>query len=210
MFGKLTRISPMATLGWTTLLALALAMSIVSCGGGGSGKKKPKDAPITAIDKSKIKVDDELIELFAQGVALMKQGNYPQAKAIMNQIIAEDERLPGPVTNLGIIALKTGEEEKAIGYFKRAIAMDPEQAAAYNELAFMHREKGEFDEARGLYEQAIQYNPDFLLSYFNLGVLCDIYLRDPQCAYDNFLVYNKRSEPKDPLVQNWLDELERR
>ena len=195
-------------LGCAVLLALLAALALANCGGGTS--KAAKDAPITQIDKSKIKVDKDLIEQFAQGVALMKEKKYQEAILIMNAILEEDNRLPGPVTNLGIIYLKMGEEEKGVEFLKRAVTMDPTQAGAYNELAYLHREKGEFDEARGLLETAIQYNPGFLLSYFNLGVLCDIYLRDPQCAYDNFIIYNESAEAKDPLVENWLDELERR
>ena len=186
-------------------LTVVLLVNLSACGSGTEKKKV-----IGLIDKSKIDVDDKLRELFLQGVQFMKQGNYPQAITIMNQVITEDDRLPGPVTNLGIIYLNLGEEEKSVKYLQQAVTMDPTQAGAFNVLAYMHREKGEFQESLGLYNRAIEYNPDYTMSYYNLGVLCDIYLRDPQCAYDNFILYNEKIEPKDPLVENWIDELERR
>ena len=63
-----------------------------------------------------------------------------------------------------------------------AIARNGNNAAAYNQLGIVYRKLGRFKEADEAYTRAVQIDPNYALAYLNLGVLCDLYLQDPQRA----------------------------
>ena len=71
-------------------------------------------------------------------------------------------------------------------------------------------ELGRFEEARASYEEGIGENPEYARLYRNLGILCDIYLQEPECALRNFESYQQLSEGNDEQVKRWIADVERR
>ena len=101
---------------------------------------------------------------------------------------------------------KTGKREEAEQHLKTALEMVPGHPVAGNEYGLLLRESGRFAEARQVYEQILETFPEYLPVRRNLGVLCDLYLNDVQCAVGQFELYSQ-ARPQDELVKTWLSEL---
>uniref|UniRef100_UPI003B831CF4 tetratricopeptide repeat protein n=1 Tax=Microbulbifer mangrovi TaxID=927787 RepID=UPI003B831CF4 len=69
--------------------------------------------------------------------------------------------------------------------------------------------QGRFDEARKTYTESLALHPDYLPLIKNLGILCDLYLQDVNCALAQFEQYLKY-QPEDPKVSIWVADLKRR
>ena len=80
---------------------------------------------------------------------------------------------------------------------------------ANNEYALLLRKQGRFIEARDVYENILRKYPKFALANKNLGVLCDIYMKDYQCALDAYQAYSAVT-PDDQEVGIWISDLEMR
>jgi tetratricopeptide (TPR) repeat protein len=80
---------------------------------------------------------------------------------------------------------------------------------AGNELALLYRKTGRFAEARATYEKTLATYPHFAIAHKNLGVLCDLYLKDYQCAIDHYKTY-ALSAPNDKSVPIWIADLQKR
>ena len=103
----------------------------------------------------------------------------------------------------------TGNEKLAEENLLKALAIDQAQPVANNELGMLYRRQGRFDDAKKVYINALSEYPDYLPVIKNLGILCDIYMRDPQCALEQFEKY-QQYDPEDKTVKIWIADLKTR
>jgi Flp pilus assembly protein TadD len=99
-----------------------------------------------------------------------------------------------------------GNPEMAEQHLKTALEMVPHHPVASNEYGLLLRKAGRFTEAREVYEKALADFPDYLPVRRNLGILCDLYLNDPECALKQFEIY-REGMPEDEKVKIWIAEL---
>ena len=180
---------------------------LVAC----AGSEVKHDADVSSIGKKDQYIDvDSDVELdFKSAIVLMKQEQYAQAVPVLKSVIEREKRLPAPYINIAIAYSKLGDTKLAEENLISALKIDIGQPVANNELGLLYRKEGKFNAARTAYENAIKDNPQYLPAKRNLGVLCDLYLHDFECALEQFEDYLEL-KPDDKTAEIWVADVKRR
>ena len=160
-----------------------------------------------------VDVSPELVNRFNKAVQLMQgeadEASMRQAIELLKSVIAEEKRLPAPYINLAMAYSRTGDRKQAEANLISALKLEIGHPVANNELGLLYRKAGRFKAARVAYQNAIREHPDYLPARKNLGVLCDIYMHDYECALEQFQAYLER-RPDDKTVTIWVADVKRR
>ncbi|WP_444900435.1 tetratricopeptide repeat protein [Microbulbifer sp. VAAC004] len=160
-------------------------------------------------DYSSVRVSGSVSRDFERSLEFLADKEFVRAIELLETVVEREQRLPAPYINLGIAQIQVAEEKKAEEAFLKALEIDAEHPVATNELAVLYRKQGRFADARKIYVNALAENPEYLPLIKNLGILCDLYLQDLQCALAQFQQY-VQLEPEDQDVSIWLADLKRR
>ena len=147
--------------------------------------------------------------MFTQALTYLQQQEYPQGIALLETLVAREKRLAAPYVNLGIAYSRTGKNKMAELNFNKALKLDVGHAVANNELGLLYRKTGRFRAARTVYQNALIQHPDYLPVRKNLGILCELYLRDFACAMEQYQAYLQYA-PEEETVARWAAELKQR
>ena len=156
-----------------------------------------------------IDVSSEVQKEFDQALGLLQQKQYDAAISVLNSVIEKEKRLTAPYINLAMAYRHKGEDKLAEENLLKALEIDKTQPVANNELGILYRKQGRFADAKQVYITALSEYPDYLPVIKNLGILCDIYMRDPQCALEQFEKYQKQV-PDDKTIEIWIADLKAR
>lgn len=159
-------------------------------------------------DKS-IEVSSAVEDDFHAALKFLKESSYDEAVSLLEKVIEQEKRLSAPYVNLGMAYSRLGDVEKSESILQKAIEIEPSHPSANNELALIFRKSGRFNEAKIAYERALAIHPNYLPGIKNLGILCDIYMHDFDCALKQFEKY-KEFMPEDKTMGIWVSDLKRR
>ncbi len=154
----------------------------------------------------KTNLDNNLRRDFEQAVVCLNNGDFEQAIELLEGVVYGSPEVTAPYINLAIAYRKIGIPQEAEEYLKTALELFPGHPVASNEYGLLLRKAGRFAEARALYEQALMSFPEYLPARKNLGVLCDLYLHDQECALAQYEQYSE-ADPADQQVKLWISEL---
>jgi predicted O-linked N-acetylglucosamine transferase (SPINDLY family) len=104
-------------------------------------------------------------------------GRFPDAEALLRQILAQIPNNADALQMLGLIAHQFGHQETAVELIRRAIALTPNHAEYLNNLALVLAATGNLDEAIDLLRRSLTIRPDFPQGHNNLGTLYSDKLR---------------------------------
>jgi tetratricopeptide (TPR) repeat protein len=144
---------------------------------------------------------------YLEAIALMQEHEWLAAQQRLLPITTSHPQLSGPWLNLGITQLQLGDSGAAEAAFNRALEANPGNIEACNQLGILYRRAGRLDEARRYYEAALLHDPDYADAHWNLGILHDQYLSNPQQALQHYERYQGITGSADPQLQAWIDEL---
>ncbi|MDO8412402.1 MAG: tetratricopeptide repeat protein, partial [Gallionellaceae bacterium] len=164
--------------------------------------KKPVITPIGVLTP-------ELRADFNAALDFMKSGDYNKAIALLNQVAEQLPNNPVPYVNLALAYGKTGNLKLAEKNFQSALDLDPGNAVASNEYAILKRKAGKFFEARKIYERTLEKYPDFYIARKNLGILCDLYMRDYKCALQHYQIYSDAMS-QDKVAKIWVADMQKK
>lgn len=146
---------------------------------------------------------------FAAAVACLDRQDYAGAVELLQRVIAHEPGVTAPYIDIALAYRELGKPEPAEENLKRALELFPAHPVAGNAYGLLLRSGGRFTEARTIYEQVLAQFPDYAPAHRNLGILCDLYLNDLQCALGQYELYSA-TNPGDEQVNLWLADLRQR
>lgn len=146
---------------------------------------------------------------FNRAVALLNQKEYEQAIKLLEKITKKTKIFTAPYINLGMAYKELNEFPKAEENLKKALKLNPHHPLAKNEMAVVYRSMGKFIEAKKLYIEILTSHPSFLPARKNLGILCDLYLQDLNCAYKHYEIY-LAAIPDEKKIKIWMTDVKNR
>ena len=152
-------------------------------------------------------ISEDDVALFQSAMMKIEKEDYQQGIALLNELTGRSRQSAVPFINLAMAYKKQGDNDKAEENLLLALEIESKNPVANNEYAILLRESGRFDESRALYEKVITWYPNFAMANRNLGVLCDIYLRDYSCALEAYRAYSALL-PDDEDARMWVSDLE--
>ncbi|MCB2187331.1 MAG: tetratricopeptide repeat protein [Deltaproteobacteria bacterium] len=108
-------------------------------------------------------------EEFRRALELHRQGSLAEARALYQQILAQNPGHAGAWHYLGVAAQQEGRPAEALDHLARALAARPDYAEAWNSLGVAHLEAGRAPEAAQAFQRAGELNPDYAEAHYNLG-----------------------------------------
>ncbi len=156
-----------------------------------------------------VSVSDSVRHDYEQALMLLEQGQTAHGLAMLEGVVGEAPDVSGPRIDLGIAQHRAGDLESAEEHLRKALELNPDHPVAHNELGIIYRKTGRFAEARRSYEAALAVYPGYHHARRNLGVLCDLYLADLECALSNYEAY-MTTVPGDDQAAMWIADLRNR
>lgn len=148
---------------------------------------------------------DELVK----AISLIKENNFRQAEVNLEEIVKVRPDIPEAHFNLGWVKHQLGRYADAIVALQGGLALRPTEIRAHRLIGLCQRELGQFREAELTYSAALTMAPDDPGLHLNIGILYELYLRQPGKALEHYRLYQGlRAEP-DVKVEGWIKVLER-
>lgn len=210
----------------TAWVILAMVLSVLSgCATDGTVERPPvvQEPPVTLgstvvqladgrkgfVITEVPQLDDAARRDFQSAVAMLNDGHYEQAVDLLEKVVEQSPGVTAPYINLAIAYRHLDNLEQAETHLKTALGLVPGHPAACNEYGMLYRKTGHFEEARAMYEKALDRFPEYYPVHRNLGILCDLYLDDLECALEHYEIYG-RARPEEKKVQLWIVDLRNR
>jgi Tfp pilus assembly protein PilF len=210
----------------TEWVILAMVLSVLSgCAGHGTVEPEPMVHKRRVTQKPTVaqladgrkgfvitevpQLDDAARISFRNAVAMLNDGHYEQAVDLLEKVIEQSPGVTAPYINLAIAYRHLDNPEQAETHLKIALDLVPGHPVACNEYGMLYRKTGRFDQARAMYEKTLDRFPEYYPVHRNLGILCDLYLDDLECALEHYEIYG-RAKPEDETVQLWIADLRNR
>jgi Tfp pilus assembly protein PilF len=154
-------------------------------------------------------LDEAFRRDFEHAVDMMKNQEYAKAIDLLEKVIEQSPNVTAPYIDIAIAYQHIDKPEQAEENLKAALRLVPDHPVACNEYGLLYRKTGRFADARAIYEKAIARFPDYYPVHRNLGILCDLYLNDPECALEHYKIYSE-ARPEDKQVKLWIADLRAR
>jgi len=191
------------------LSVFIVSLSLFSCAGGGGDVREDEVVSYEKKTTRYLDIDSDVEGDFKGAIVLMQEDKNAQAVSVLKSVIEREKRLPAPYVNIAIAYNRLGDTKAAEENLISALKLDIGHPVANNELGLLYRKSGKFKAARTAYENAIKEHPEYLPAIRNLGVLCDLYMHDYECALQQFEDYLEL-EPDDKTVSLWVVDVKRR
>ncbi|MEA3361703.1 MAG: hypothetical protein U9Q61_00285 [Thermodesulfobacteriota bacterium] len=177
----------------------------------------PEETTVTRFDDGRkgflitevVGLDGAVRRDFDQAVVYLHNQDFAPAVELLEKVVETLPELTAPYINLALAYQKIDQPEPAEEYLKIALEMIPGHPLASHQYGLLLRKSGRFAEARNIYEQSLVKFPEYRPIHRNLGILCDIYLGDQECAITQYKLYNETGR-EDQQVKLWISDLQMR
>ena len=105
----------------------------------------------------------------AHALACARNNNWPEARALFEEIVSLYPRDEEAWFLLGAVYATLELPEESIRSYKQAISIRPGYAEAFNNLGTVYEVNQQFDSALSSYQHALELNPENVAAHYNLG-----------------------------------------
>ncbi len=189
------------------LLAAALAFTLSGCSMLKPDDARPPPAPGAPILGPALPDKGDPQARFSAAMELWQRNDVAEAETALKALTTDFPEFSGPWTNLGILYAKSNRRPLAVAALSRAASLNAKNDVAFNWLGILNREAGDLERARLAYQKALDANPDSALAHYNLAILLDAHLKQPQAALPHYAAYQKLSAGDDLKVLAWVAEI---
>ena len=123
--------------------------------------------------------------LFDQAYALHKEGRFPQAHAIYQQVLAAEPQHFDALRLLGAIGVQTHDPQQAIIWLDKAIAVNPQNSDIHGNRGMALAALTRHAEAIESYDRALALEPEYVESWNNRGIALDA-LKQHEAALQSY------------------------
>lgn len=123
-------------------------------------------------------------------VRLTRAGQYNEALAVADGVLAKKPRDPQMRFLKGVTLAKNNRSAEAIAVFSKLTEDHPSMPEPYNNLAVLYAASGQYEKARIALDKAIRSNPAYSTAFDNLG---NVHARLASQAYDKALQNDSKS-----------------
>lgn len=156
-----------------------------------------------------VTISKETRNEFDAAMAHLKAEEYDAGIKLLSNVVKAASATPVPSVNLALAYKKIGQLTQAEASLKQAVNIDADNPVANNELALLYRKTGKFKDARQIYEKMLERYPNYRVVHKNLGILCDLYLKDYECALKHYVFYSDVVQD-DKTVKIWIADVQKR
>ena len=189
-----------------SIVTLLLALMLAACG---TTSKAPSIDTDDIVITEEFGIDTYLSEKFNQAVIHIQNKKFKEAIELLVDVTSQTDKHSAPYINLAIAYSEMGENKEAEKVLLKALTINPTHPVTNNELGLVYRKSGRFAQAKTTYEQIIKNYPQFLPARKNLGILCDLFMKDLGCAIEQYEAYLSL-RPEEKEVSIWLADLKKR
>ena len=188
---------------------LALILLVLLQGCAAVPERKAEAAQAANQAKPGMVISAEARADFDAAIAHIKAEEYENGIELLNRVAKAAPNNAISNINLALVYKKLGKLLLAEDSLKQAFMAEPENPVAHNEYALLYRKTGRFKEARDLYEKILEKYPNYNMVHRNLGILCDLYMRDYACALKHYVIYSDAMQD-DRTVKIWIADIQKR
>lgn len=196
---------------FTNYKVILISLTVLLLTACATATKQQAAAPVSddIVISEEYGIDTAFNDKFNLAVKLMKDKKYQEAIELLVEVTDKTTKHSAPYIDLAIAYSESGKVKEAEKILLRALKINPHHPVTNNELGLLYRKTGRFSKSKQTYENIIKVYPQFLPARKNLGILCDLFMADLDCAisqYEAFLKY----QPDNKKMKIWLVDLKRR
>jgi Flp pilus assembly protein TadD len=185
-----------------------LLMTALLCACAADGTRKEEAVPNVVPTSSPV-IAPELRADFDVAMSHIKAEEYDAGIELLTKVVRAVPNAVVPNIDLALAYEKTGKLKQAEESLQQALKAEADNPVANNELALLYRKTGRFAQARQQYEKILDKYPNYRMAHKNLGILCDLYMKDYECALKHYEFYSSQVQD-DKAVRIWIDDLKKR
>lgn len=111
-------------------------------------------------------------DLLAEGVALMRQGQFAEAEVVFLGLLKREPRNANACYFLGLALAQAGRLEEGSGHMRRAATFEPRNALFHLNLGIALMQMGREEDALISLNRAVALGPNIAQGHYNRGVIC--------------------------------------